>query len=36
MSGWFPVNIGLRQMSPWLINVGVDVNVWVLGRVRMV
>ena len=35
-SGWFPVNVGLREgcvMSPWLFNVYMDgvvreVNVW--------
>ena len=40
MSGWFPVNVGLRQgcvMSPWLFNVYVDgvvreVNVRVVEK----
>ena len=40
VSGWFPVNVGLRQgcvMSPWLFNVYMDdvvrgVNVRVLGK----
>ena len=40
VSGWFPVNVGLRQgsvMSPWLFNLFVDsvareVNVRVLGK----
>ena len=41
VSGWFPVNVGLRQgcvMSPWLVNVYMDgvvreVNVRVVGKV---
>ena len=40
MSGWFPVNVGLRQgcvMSPWLFNVYIDgvvreMNDRVLGK----
>ena len=40
VSGWFPVNVGLRQgcvMFPWLFNVYMDgvvreVNVYVLGK----
>ena len=40
VSGWFPVNVGLRQgcvMPPWLFNVNMDgvvreVNVRMLGK----